>query len=272
MDLMQSKTTDFELGALPLYAQLARILRTQITSGEYKPDDMLPTEEQLSKAFGVSRITVRGALQVLSREGLIVRYSGKGTFVAKRDGAGASVWAACRMEDLIHGGQETQRKFLARRVLAARRGLAEKLNIPVGAKVIEIERLTHVNGIPLAHVTLIVPHALGREISDSLLGDRTLVQLLLDSFKLQISRVDQWTTASLADAQIAEALGIISGDPLLVIERIFYDGDGRPVELAINRYRTDRFRHHLRLQGEVRAQQARPRVVLEERAIKALQG
>lgn len=87
-------------GVVPLCVQLARILRTQINSGEYKPGDALPTEEGLSKAFGVSRITVREALRILTDENLIVRHSGKGTFVAKRSGLGASVWAACTIEDL----------------------------------------------------------------------------------------------------------------------------------------------------------------------------
>ncbi len=62
-----------ERGGVPLYLQLIQILRTQIRSGEYKPGDLLPTEEALGRAFGVSRITVREALRGLTADGLIIR-------------------------------------------------------------------------------------------------------------------------------------------------------------------------------------------------------
>lgn len=101
-----------ERGVVPLYVQLARILRTQINSGEYKPDDALPTEQRLSQAFGVSRITVREALRILTDEGLIVRRSGKGTFVGRPSDLGESFWAACTLADLIRGGHEKARRYL----------------------------------------------------------------------------------------------------------------------------------------------------------------
>lgn len=242
---------NLERGVVPLYVQLARILRTQINSGEYKPEDILPTEEGLSKAFGVSRITVREALRILTDEGLILRHSGKGTFVAKHSGPGASLWAACSIEDLIHGGQETRRVYLGRRFLSASHGLAESLQVPANTRMVEVRSLTYVGEIPLAHVTLTVPYALGRRVPQRRLGQRPLILALSEICGVQVATVDQWTTASLADRRLGEALGIDPGDPILVIERIFYDLEGRPIELAVNRYRTDRFRHHVRLQKAV---------------------
>lgn len=238
-------------GVVPLYVQLARILRTQINSGEYKPGDALPTEEGLSKAFGVSRITVREALRILTDENLIVRHSGKGTFVAKRSGLGASVWAACTIEDLIYGGHETRRRYLGRRVFRASQGIAETLQIPADTRVLEVRSLMYVGETPLAHVTLTVSYALGRRVPEKRLAEKPLILLLSEICGIQVGDVDQWTTASLADRRIGEVLGVSPGDPVLVLERIFYDLDGRPIELAVNRYRTDQFRHHIRLQQAV---------------------
>src|SRR6266508_3955185 len=81
-----------ERGLTPLYAQLVRLLRTQISAGEFKPGDSLATEGEICKAYGVSRITAREALRLLSDEGLIVRRPGRGTFVANRPGLAMSIW------------------------------------------------------------------------------------------------------------------------------------------------------------------------------------
>ncbi len=253
---MPAETISFEMGTAPLYAQLARILRSQIISGEYKSGDMLPPEGELSKTFGVSRITVRAALRILSDEGLIVRYSGRGTFVAGSSSPGA-FWAACSIMDLIHSGPETRRELLARRVLHASRGLAERLQAPIGARIIEIQRLAYVDESPFVYSTLTTPYAVGRQVSAESLGNDTLIFRLLETLKLTLSHVDQWTTASLADARIAGILRISPGDPILVVELIFYDAEGRPVELAVNRFRSQ-FRHHIRLKGQARAP-AQPR-------------
>lgn len=236
-----------ERGVVPLYVQLARILRTQINSGEYKPDDALPTEDALSKGFGVSRITVREALRILASEGLIVRHSGKGTFVAKRSGLGAPFWAAVTIQDAFHDGRETRRRYLGRRVLRASHGVAQSLQIPPDTRVLEVQKLMYIDETPLAHVTLTIPYALGRRIPEKRLAEKPLILLLSEVCGIPLGEADQWTAASLADRRIGDALGLTPGDPILVIERIFYDAEGRPIEVAVNRYRTDRYRHHLRL-------------------------
>src|SRR5574337_977754 len=94
-----------ERGGIPLYLQLAQILRGQIESGEYKVGDILPTEEQTSRDFGVSLITVREARRILADEGLISRQSGKGTFATQKPSP-ATYLVAPTIEDLIYGGQE----------------------------------------------------------------------------------------------------------------------------------------------------------------------
>lgn len=250
-----------ERGVVPLYAQLARILRTQINSGEYKSDDALPTEQALSKAFGVSRITVREALRILTEEGLIVRQSGKGTFVAKRAGLGASLWAAVTVPDIMHDGHEIRRNYLGHRLLRASHGIAESLQIPTNARVLEVQSLMHIGKTVLAHVTVWVPYALGRRIPKKRIGETPLIILLSEICGVQITEVDQWTTASLADKRIGDALGVSPGDPILVIERLFYDPEGHPIELAVNRYRTDQYRHHVRLQQAVRLSERRRTLV-----------
>jgi GntR family transcriptional regulator len=245
---------------LPLYLQLTRILRTQIQSGEYRPQDALPPEDGLARLFGVSRITVREALRLLADEGLIIRHSGRGTFVAPRPEHGHSLWAAVTVPDVVYDGQEITRRYIKRRVIPASRGVAESLKLPPVSRILEVEGFMLLGSVPLAHVTLSVPYRLGRHVPKEHIVAKPLIQLLSEANGIRVEVVDQWTTASLADKYIAQSLGIPSGDPVLVIERIFYDQTGAPVELAVNRYRTDRFRHHVRLQRGVPS--GRRRIVL----------
>ncbi len=241
------ETVQLDRGEVPLYVQLIRILRTQIQSQEYKPGDPLPTDASLSKSFGVSKITVRAALKTLADEGLIVRHSGKRTFVSERSSLGKSL-AACTIDDLLYGGQETRRVNLGRKDLVASHGVAETLRIPLGARVVEYRRLMFVDDTPLAYVTLTAPLSLCGRVSENQLGGNTLILFLSEHYGVQLTAVEQWTTASLADRPTSELLTISVGDPILIIERLFYDQNGRPIEIAVNRYRTDVFRHHLRLE------------------------
>jgi GntR family transcriptional regulator len=259
-----SETGALERGAMPLYAQLARILRTQITSNEVKAGDALPTESEICRAHGVSRITVREALRMLTADGLISRQPGRGTFVAGRAHLATSIWTAGTIEDIIQGGHKAARRYLGRRILRAHRGLAAVLQLPVRTRVVEVQGLAEVAGVPLAHMTLTVPYTLGRTLTIEQLGERPVIVALSEAAGIAVSQVDQWTTASLAGKRIGDLLGVAIGDPILVVERIFYDGEGSPVELVVNRYRTDCFRLHVRLQQAVVAGERR-------RVLRALQ-
>jgi DNA-binding GntR family transcriptional regulator len=105
---------------------------------------------------------------------------------------------------------------------------------------------------PIAHVTVVVPIGLGKSIPAGLLAEteKPIILILSEVCNIQVAEVDQWTTASRADGRIAEELEAKPGDPILSVQRIFYDISGTPVEIGLNQYRGDRFRHHLRLHRE----------------------
>ena len=235
-----------ERGGVPLYARLSQILRSRITSGEYKPKDMLPTEDEISRAYGVSRITVREALRILADQGIIIRQSGRGTFVATPQ----TLRAACSIDDLISGRQETRREWLTRRVLTASQGVSDALGLKQGDRVIEITCVGYAKARPFAFHTVTLPFRVGRRVSVRRLGDNTVCQYLTRVCGYRLSHVDQWTTASLADENMANLVGISVGDPILIIQRIFVDVEGQALEFAVNKYRADGFPHHMRMKWE----------------------
>jgi DNA-binding GntR family transcriptional regulator len=238
-----------ERNGVPLYVQLARILAEEIHSSKYKAGDALPTEQQISKTFGVSIITVREARRILVDQGLIVRRSGKGTFVADKPPNGAFL-AASSIEDLVYAGHEieTRRQCVRRRLVQAGQEIAELLQIPVKTKVLEIESIMYAGEAPFSCVSVNVSFALGRRVPERRLAEKPMILLLSEICNIRVAEVDQWTTASHADKRIAEALGITVDDSVLVVQRVFYDSNGHPILSSANTFRSDRFRQHVHLQ------------------------
>jgi GntR family transcriptional regulator len=244
----QPTTPRLEKHGIPLYVQLAGILRAQIASGEYKTGDSLPTEERVAKELGVSLITVREARRLLADEGRISRHAGKGTFVAEPT-APVSSLAAPTLEDLIYGGQEheTRRECLSRAVKVPDPHTAELLEISPRSKAVEFQIRLYANALPLGRIVTTVPYRLGRRVSAARLEEKPLVLLLAELCQVRITEVDQWTNASEADCQTAEALDMQPGASILVIRRVFFEATGRPAQVSVNTFRGDRFRHHVRL-------------------------
>lgn len=247
----------FGQGGTALYIQVAEFLRKQITSGEYKPGDCLPTERQISTEFGVSLITIRAACRMLVDEGLISRHSGKGTFVAQKPEL-ITYEASTTLADLyayggdverLAGGKghETCRECLARRIVPADPRTARLLRIPVKTKVVEFQVRVRVNQAPLGLIVSVVPPPLGRQISKQALEQKALILVLAESYGVRVATAEQWIIASRANKRAAEALDMRTGDPILVIQRAFYASEGIPTHSSVSTFRGDRFRHHVRM-------------------------
>ncbi len=234
-------------GPIPLYYQLAQILRSQINALEYKPKDMLPTEDELIRLFGISRTTVRQALQVLMTEGLIVRVAGRGTFVAEENRPRQRDWSVESLEGILGSGYETKLRFLGQARVPASDGVGQSLGVPPGTQIAKLRKVELVNGKPFFHITLYLPVDLAEKIPLELIEQRPVFLLIEEYCGCRIQEARQWVDASLASAEVARHLKLKPGDPVLLVERHFLDTTGRVVEVAIDHYRTDRMRHFMRL-------------------------
>jgi GntR family transcriptional regulator len=234
-------------GAIPLYYQIAQILRSQIHSQEYKPKDMLPTEDEMIRTFGVSRTTVRQAFQTLLNEGLISRIPGKGTFVDPDARTPHGDWPIIQsLDQIIACGYMTKLKLLGYKTIQANEGLAKILQIPPASDVSEIRGIRFVDDRPFYHITLHVPSDIATKIPMEQAEEKPIFVLIEEYCGLRIKELLQWTSASLAGSEVARHLKLNVGDPVLLAERHFIDMNGRVVEAAIDRYRTDSKRHFLR--------------------------
>jgi len=222
----------------PLYKQLMQRLRNDITAGVYPAGERIPGEQALCAAYGVSRVTVRKALEEIVREGLLVRRQGKGTFVAqekiKRDlGHITSFSRACAQI-----GQTAQTRLIERKVEAATEEDRLKLNLPKGGKVLSVCRLRLSDNKPVMLEYNRFPAALKFLQDDPLSG--SLYALLADNGLIP-SRAVHDISLGHAGGQIGKLLGTGDGDALLRLDQVVYDQHDRPLHLSRQWIRGDRF-------------------------------
>jgi GntR family transcriptional regulator len=226
---------------VPLYQQVLDAVRDRLRRGAYA-SGLLPTEAVLVREFGVSRHTVRAALQQLVLEGLIERRAGRGTTVVKGGGR-AGEWSIEAVEDLIEVG------FAGRyAVRSARFVPALRLPGPAGALAAgATERLLHVQALrsseegPYAFSNAFFPEDVGRKLPRRLFSRRPLILLVEEYCSLPPFRTRQVASAAAAGSEAAQALRVPRAAPLLVLERTHFARDGRPLQHTRIECRPDRY-------------------------------
>lgn len=229
----------------PKYHQVYLVLRQRIREGAFGKDGDFPSEQELTREFGVSRITIRKALERLDREGLINRHRGRGTFV---NSSAADVMVSASLsgsiENLIAMGLRTQVDVVSFDYIPAPASIASKMELHDGADVQRVVRIRSHEGRPFSHLTTYVPADIGRTYSEAEMRETPLL-LLLERAGIEIASGEQTITARLAEPAVAKALEMEPGDALLSITRLVRDRNGRGVELVIGNYRPDTYEHRM---------------------------
>jgi GntR family transcriptional regulator len=219
----------------PVYLRLASTLRGLIELGELRGGDGLPSERDLAQAAGLSRVTVRKALDVLTDEGLIERRQGAGSFVTRQIEQPASV--------LIGFSDDMRRRgaLATSRVIQKSVGLPDpseilKLGLSPADRVLRLSRVRLSDGEPLAIEHAVVPA--------SALASPTVGPSLYDALKVLGNmpvRALQRVQAGIATPSEATMLNLTPGSPVLRIERRSFLANGRPIEVTVSAYRGDRY-------------------------------
>lgn len=233
--------------AIPLYYQIETILRKKILSGEFQPQAPIPTEDALAQEFDVSRITIRQALGLLERDGLVVRQRGKGTFVSEGVKAYESAKLTGSMEDLILMGVQTSTKVLEMSWIESPQSIKDRLGLEDGSQVLRIEKIRHVEMEPFSYVINYLPRKIGQKIKAEDLTLKPLLMVLEENLGIRPDEADQTIEATVADAHVAPLLNIRVGDPLLKVERTVFDVKSRPVECVFVLYRADKYFFNVKL-------------------------
>lgn len=221
---------------LPLYRQLEIALRRSIEARQVLPGDALPPERDVATQLGVSRITVRKALDALVSEGFLSRRQGAGTFVTRRVEKNFSKLTSFT-QDMIERGLLPHSVWLSRAEATVSPEEAITLGLGPGARVYRFNRVRFADGEPMALEYATVPGAFleGAEVVEG-----SLYEALARSGN-QPTRVLQRLRATSFTAEQAEILGVAAGDAGLLIERRGFSSSGQLVESTRSYYRGDTY-------------------------------
>ena len=235
-------------GPAPLYDQIARLLAEEIKSGKLKPNDRLMAEPELGRRFGVSRVTIRLAVDVLVKEQLVVRRQGKGTFVRLPSLQHDLGNATGLLDTLFAQGHRPDVRLLVFEAASPPVAEAGLLRVAEGQHAARFERLYVVEGKPVGIATgWLAPEAL--DVSREQLETNSTSVILRRVLGFVIARADLRIRGERAGRRIAKALGISASAPVLTHARDSYLADGRAVEVASLTVLADAFEFRLSTQS-----------------------
>lgn len=227
---------------LTLSYQLKKILEDMISSGKYKIGDPFPTEREIAKQFGVSRITVREAIGHLVYQGILRREQGRGTFVSQPKAFERVNELISYTQDMINRGMKPSSKVLEVKLERPSWEVMNSLRLDESDKVIKLARLRLADKEPMTIQTAYLPHNICPEVYEKEFDWTTQsLSLVLKDLGLEVVSAIQRISAGIANTLEADLLEIPSGSPLLVGEQVSYLGDGRPIEALRSVYRADRY-------------------------------
>lgn len=245
-DRQASASTQLEPDArVPLYHQLFMIMRGRIYNGEHAVNERLPSEQELCTEFGVSRITAKRALDELAEAGLVIRERGRGTRVVSRPPS-PTVTSSIEgwLENISLMGMTTTAKVLSFDYVAASPEAAQALRIEPGTLIQRSVRVRILDGEPMSYLTTFVPEDIGRQYDHDDLNVQPLLHLL-ERAGVNVTAAQQTISAEVADAEVARALGIQVGAPLIKVVRVVEDNHERPVEFIRILYRPDLYQFEM---------------------------
>lgn len=212
----------------PFYAQMAEIIEGFIVSHTLPAGSPLPTENDLMQRFGMSRTTVRQAVQRLEDRGLVQKIQGKGTFVtaSKRK---SLVTAFRSIEPGLARQGLTVTNIVLDRVDGRPPQWAVDIGFPAKAPVRIFKRLKTVEGRPLAHEVRVLQKDVADVITDDDLTKRPFYDALETKSESKIQHITYSISSTVASAEVAEEMQIDSGSPLLVRVGLYYNLSGRPI-------------------------------------------
>ena len=227
---------------VPLYKQLKDLILKQIDEGILKPNQKIPTEQELSELYQISRMTVRKSLAQLVDEGILAKKQGKGTFVQEPKitedlSNPGSFTNLCKRNGKVPGGHTL--KFMLTE--ATDRDIRE-LQLETGEQVIWIERVRLADNMPVMLENLYFPGHLKNILTENL-DDSSLYQILKEKYGLHSGNSVMEIEISECNSYEASILEIKAGSPLLLMREIVYDQYDKPLHRSKSLIRGDKFKY-----------------------------
>lgn len=228
--------------ATPLYLQIKELLQAQIENGEFAVGDRLPSERELSEAYGVSRMTARQALQLLKQHGFTHRQVGKGTYVSRPQIDQELRELTSFTQDMTGRGLHPHSRVLHAETMAVDAETGGHLRLERGEEIVLIQRVRLADDKPIALETAYLPHRLCPSILERHdFSVDSLYQVLQGEYGLHLVWANQLIGARMPDATERSALELAARVPVLSLLRVTYDQEDRPIEFVRSCYHSERY-------------------------------
>lgn len=226
---------------IPLYFQLKELILDEIKKGNYKEGDMIPTENEISEGFHISRTTVRQAITELVQEGWLYRIKSKGTFVTHpkipQDFLRRLESFQDQMERL---GMTPSTQLMEMKREKANEMIAKALNIEEGEEVIYLFRKRFADGEPIVTIQTYLPYQKCSFVMNHNLEKESLYEILAQKEETKILRVKRKIEAVEAEEEDVQFLNMEKGKPIQYFSTVGYTAEDVALEYSKARYRGDR--------------------------------
>lgn len=237
---------------LPTYYQIKQTIKNWILNKEFNAGEKIPSENQLAEKFNVSRLTVRQALAQLIQEGFLISKRGEGTFVTRNQHLISSFGLEFTgfMDDLFYQISKSKTKSVNLTRILTPKPIKEKLELGNDEEeIIQIKRVRFLEDKPFAFTLNYLPLKIGGRIRKKDLLKKPLLQIIEEDLDIRFTEAFQTIEASFANREVSEQLGVVSGSPILLVERIMYTQKRKPVEVVQSSYRGDLYKYIVRLKN-----------------------
>lgn len=223
----------------PLHLQAEQILRNLISQEEYRNGRLLPNEVDLSMSLGISRNTLRQAINTLVNEGLLARKKGVGTKVVRKGVvSGVRSWLSFS-EEMKRLGIEVRNFDLHVGWKKVNQEVADFFGIEPSVRCLQLERVRGNVDYPFVYFSSFFNPSIGIDSNEDF--NTPLYEILSKKYGITVKTSKEEISARLAQESVAEKLEIDPEDPILIRKRFVYDDKGNPIEFNIGYYRADSF-------------------------------
>jgi GntR family transcriptional regulator len=227
---------------LPLYHQVKTDIRQRIERREWPPGHRIPSEAELCERYGASRITIRRAIGDLAAEGLLLRISGRGTYVREPTVTAGPRGLTSFTQEMAGLGLRAGARLLRVAVEPAPARVAELLSLGDGEPVVIITRLRTGDGRPIGIQTVHLPARRFPGLERADLGDGSLYSYLERHYGFRPAEAEETFEVGAIRRPDAELLEVRPSTCGFLVQRLTYDAEGRPTEYVTAVMRGDRYR------------------------------
>ena len=238
---------------LPLYHQIKQDIKDKINAKRFEVGSSIPSEVDLIAKYGVSRITVRLAIEELEKEGYVQKIQGKGTFVKRHKITQQLNSITSWTETMKAQGKNPITSKLHTAEVAADEALADIMHIKEGTPLYYIERVRDTDGTPTAIMKQYVVAAMAPNLLDAPGLKDSIYAVLENKYKLELDSAVEVVEAHATDSLEASLLQIKIGDPIISVKRITYDPMHSTIEFSENNTKADSYAYEVVLHGRTRA-------------------